>query len=308
MLNHSGKMWLLILFLLLMSFSPVQSEAMTIPPIPSDGEFIQDYASIITPGAKEDIKKIQQTAYEAHDTPIIVVTIESMSKYGASDVSIENFSKAWFDAWEIGKKDPSGRLINKGILLLVSTGDRKARIELGADWGKDWNRYAEEIMQKKIIPHFKQGDYSGGIAAGVAALGEMAKQGPGSAPPQKNLQEYIESAKLPITPFSGMLLVSGTVFGMVIIIIGLFTRPHLKKPVIVVGITIVSVFLITYLLVPAIIILAVFMDRRGSGNTGIYSDSSYYSYDNYSSGGSYDSGSYYGSGGYSGGGGASGSW
>lgn len=307
MLNRSGKIWLLILFLLCMALSPVPSEAITVPPIPSDGDFIQDYALIITPGGKYEIRKIQQTAFEVRDTPIIVVTIESMGKYEGADMSMEDFSKAWFDAWEIGKKDTSGRLINKGILLLVSNGDRKARIELGADWGQDWNKYAAEIMQKKIIPRFKQGDYSGGIAAGVTALGEMAGKGPGSPPPKKDfltgIMEDVESAKLPTSPFSGIPLVAGTVVGVLVIIAGILAGQGLKKPVIIVGITILAVFLFTFLLILGFFILAGCMNRGSGGTSQDYTTTDYSSYDS----GSYDSGGF-DSGGFSGGGGATGSW
>ena len=61
-------------------------------------------------------------------------------------------------------------------MFLVSTGDRKARIELGAGWGREKDALCDQIMQTQIIPRFKQGDFSGGIVAGVDGLDKMARE------------------------------------------------------------------------------------------------------------------------------------
>ena len=73
---------------------------------------------------------------------------------------------------------------NKGILLLVSVNDRKARIELGADYRHTKDALCNRIMQGHIIPFFKRGDFAGGIRAGVNALEEMARGEQISAPPR----------------------------------------------------------------------------------------------------------------------------
>ena len=64
---------------------------------------------------------------------------------------------------------------NYGMLLLVSKGDRRARIELGAGWRHDKDVQAEQIMDEQIVPRFKQGDFSGGIEAGVESLDKLAR-------------------------------------------------------------------------------------------------------------------------------------
>ena len=61
------------------------------------------------------------------------------------------------------------------MLLLVSSGDRKARIELGADWGHEYDRDAQRVMDTLIIPNFKKQNFSGGILEGVRGLDAMAR-------------------------------------------------------------------------------------------------------------------------------------
>ena len=157
------------------------SAAQNIPPMPQDSKFVQDYARLLDAATMNAIGEVQRTAFEQHDTPIVVVTVRSMADYGARGMTIENFASRWFNQWQIGKKMPDGTLSNKGMLLLVSPGDRRARIELGADWGRSFDAHAQRIMNDAIVPRFRGGDFRAGILAGVQELGKMAAIGPGGA-------------------------------------------------------------------------------------------------------------------------------
>lgn len=59
---------------------------------------------------------------------------------------------------------------------MISKGDRSARIELGAGWGRTENQTCQQIMNEYIIPQFKQGKFSEGIVSGVDALDKMARK------------------------------------------------------------------------------------------------------------------------------------
>ena len=83
-----------------------------------------------------------------------------MTAYGVAGYTIERYATALFNEWGIGSQQR-----NYGMLLLVSLGDRRARIELGAGWGLDYNRQSQNIMDSLIVPSFKQGAY-GGFNAG----------------------------------------------------------------------------------------------------------------------------------------------
>ena len=154
------------------------------PGFDGHGEFVHDLANQLTGSQAEmiEIAAIQKLAFEEHDAPIIVVTINRMSAYGYNGTDIQPFAKQWFNTWEIGTMDrPGGH--NRGILILVSVKDRKGRIELGGDWGHRHDRSCQEIMDNLMIPHFKDGDYAAGITAGVKALGQIAAKGPAGTPP-----------------------------------------------------------------------------------------------------------------------------
>jgi len=142
---------------------------------PKPREFILDKADLIKPADREKIKKICDKLLTEKAVPIIVVTINSMADHGGAGMRIETFARLLFDQWQIGLAKLNDQSWNRGILLLVSKNDRKARIELGADWRHDKDVLAQKIMGEQIVPKFKAGDFSGGIVAGVEALDKMAR-------------------------------------------------------------------------------------------------------------------------------------
>ncbi|NOY82539.1 MAG: TPM domain-containing protein [Kiritimatiellaeota bacterium] len=171
-----------------------QVPGVSYPPKPGDREFISDQAELLTPEARKALKKRLDKLLTDKAIPIIVVTIPSLAQYGAQGMRIELYARLLFDHWGIGhpKIQVGGRgrgrratvEWNKGILLLISVGDRKARIELGAGFGREKDKLCGDIMRTHIIPFFKRGDFAGGIEAGVKALEQMAREEVIEPPPR----------------------------------------------------------------------------------------------------------------------------
>ena len=143
---------------------------------PGDREFIRDLAGILDEKSKEEIKSTCDKLLNEKATPIIVVTIESMSAHGGAGMQIESFATILFNQWGIGHEKLGEEYWNTGILLLISRDDRKARIELGGGWGRREDGLCRQIMDEQIIFHFKQNNFSEGILAGVKALDKMARK------------------------------------------------------------------------------------------------------------------------------------
>ena len=167
---------------------------------PGEREFIRDLANLIELDDETQIRETSDKLLTDQAIPIIVVTIDRMANYGGSGMRIETFAMLVFNQWEIGIEEIQGEYWNRGILLLVARDDRVARIELGDGWGRDADPVAIQIMDEQIIPHFKRGAFSQGIAQGVEALDKMAR---GEPLPRK-----------PISPMSILIVVGG--IGLVI--------------------------------------------------------------------------------------------
>ncbi len=143
---------------------------------PGGREFVRDLANLISDADEQRIKQIAARLLDNADTPVIVVTIDSMADHGGAGLRIETFATLLFDQWGVGQARLDGQDWNTGILLLVSKDDRKARIELGGGWRREHDRRASRIMDTEIVPRFRRGDFSGGIVGGVDALDRMARQ------------------------------------------------------------------------------------------------------------------------------------
>jgi uncharacterized protein len=70
------------------------------------------------------------------------------------------------DAWKIGRRD-----IGDGLLLVVAKDERKLRIEVAKTLeGAVPDLAARQVIDNALRPAFRQGDYAGGLNAGVDQL------------------------------------------------------------------------------------------------------------------------------------------
>mgnify|MGYP001307787690 CR=1 FL=1 len=80
--------------------------------------------------------------------------------------SIEQYALRAVESWKLGRRG-----VDDGALLLVAKEDRKLRIEVGYGLEGALNdATAKRIISETISPRFKQGDFSGGIDAGIDAM------------------------------------------------------------------------------------------------------------------------------------------
>jgi uncharacterized protein len=80
--------------------------------------------------------------------------------------TIEQYSLRVAETWKIGRKK-----IDDGALLVVAKNDRKLRIEVGYGLEGALNDVtAKRIIDEVITPKFRDGDFAGGISAGVGRI------------------------------------------------------------------------------------------------------------------------------------------
>lgn len=174
---------------------------------PGDREFVSDKAQMLDAASVEQIRAVCDKLLTDKATPIIVVTIESMAQHGGGgNMPIETYAALLFNSWKIGHAKLQGQDWNTGILVLVSEGDRRARIELGAGWGRFEDQTCRRIMDDHMIPQFKQGDFPGGIVAGVTALDKMARQLELPSRPRSAMEYIVPLVFVGLAIFTGISL------------------------------------------------------------------------------------------------------
>ena len=96
--------------------------------------------------------------------------------------TIEEYSIRVADAWKIGRAR-----VDDGVILVVAKNDRKLRVEVGRGLeGAIPDAVAKRVVSDVIAPHFRSGDYYGGIAAGTDALIKLI-EGEGLPAPQSGV-------------------------------------------------------------------------------------------------------------------------
>jgi uncharacterized protein len=139
--------------------------AEVIPPTPT--RYFNDFANVIGPGTAERLNAALEQFEKDTSGQIVVAVFPKMQ----SDSSVEDYVNRLFRAWKIGQKQR-----NNGLLLAVFIQDRKMRIEVGYGLeGAVPDAIAKRIIDNEITPRFRNGDFDGGLAAGVNALMQAAR-------------------------------------------------------------------------------------------------------------------------------------
>lgn len=119
-----------------------------------------DYAHVLSAEALQRLNQ-QLLSYESGGTRKIVVAIFP-SLEGESP---EDFSIRLAEKWKVGYKD------DKGVLVTLYIAEHKVRIEVGYGLeGQLTDAQSGRIIAELMAPRFRQGDWEGGLRAGLAAI------------------------------------------------------------------------------------------------------------------------------------------
>lgn len=164
MQHHLRKLVILVVAALILPVGIALAEG-SIPPPPDPPRLVNDFAGILQPVQVDALERKLVAFSDSTSTQILVVTVSSLQGYDISD-----FTQRLGQAWGVGTKK-----YNNGCVILVKpktfTEKGEADIETGYGLehlitdGDSWN-----IVNKEMIPYFKQDDYYGGINAGVDAV------------------------------------------------------------------------------------------------------------------------------------------
>jgi uncharacterized protein len=92
--------------------------------------------------------------------------------------TIEQYAVRVQESWKLGRKG-----VDDGVLLVVAKEDRRVHTEVG--YGLEGilpDAVAKRIIDEDIVPRFKQGDFYGGIRAGIQRIMQVVEGEPLPAP------------------------------------------------------------------------------------------------------------------------------
>jgi uncharacterized protein len=141
-----------------------------VPPLKAH---VTDLTGTLTPAETAALEQ-KLVAFEQRKGSQIAVLIVPTTQ----PETIEQYGIRAAENWKLGRKG-----VDDGALLLVAKDDRALRIEVGYGLeGPLPDVVAKRIVSDTIVPHFKQGDLSGGVDAGVDAIIKVVDGEPLPAP------------------------------------------------------------------------------------------------------------------------------
>src|SRR5262245_2487294 len=150
----------LMIAALFASFAVGARAAEVIPPKPD--RYFNDYAGVVSKEAADRFN--EQLAQFERDTSDQVVVAIFPKMQSESDVA--DYTQRVAQAWAVGQKER-----RNGVVLFVFIQDRKMFIQVGYGLeGALPDITAFDITEYKIKPLFRNGDYEGGIAAGIDSI------------------------------------------------------------------------------------------------------------------------------------------
>lgn len=152
----------------LLAFAPASARTTASTTVGPDGlllvpplERIVDQPGVLAAADKAALEARLARFESEHGTQVAIVIVATTGVE-----PIEDFANRVGSAWKIGRRG-----IGDGLLLVVSTQQRRARIEVArALEGAIPDAVAARAVRQDFAPHFVKGDYAGGLSAALDDL------------------------------------------------------------------------------------------------------------------------------------------
>ena len=148
----------LVGFLCWFGFAQAQFE---IPEKPSKQTSVYDYIDLLPTGQEKALEQKLIRYSDSTSTQIVLAVISS-----TQGENINYLGAQWGQMWGIGQADK-----DNGILILLAKDDRRIAINTGQ--GVEFaltDAMSKRIIEKIIVPQFRQDDYYGGLNKGADAI------------------------------------------------------------------------------------------------------------------------------------------
>ena len=153
--------------------------------LPQPQGYVSDYMGLLDSGSKAKITSAIEAIENSSSAEIAVIIQNSLP----DNISIEELALSYLEEWGIGKKGKEN-----GLVLLIIDDESKGyhgyRFETGRGLEGDLpDGLLGQIGREEMVPHFRSGDYAGGILAAVVRIGkilggDISAKAPKKAPKQ----------------------------------------------------------------------------------------------------------------------------
>ena len=127
-------------------------------PVPPSAGYVTDLTGTLTGEQKSALEQSLRSFEARKGSQVVVLLVPS-----TAPETIEQYGIRVAEQWKPGRRN-----VDDGAILIVAKDDRTLRIEVGYGLeGALPDAVCNRIIDEIIVPRFRQGDFYGGITAGV---------------------------------------------------------------------------------------------------------------------------------------------
>lgn len=150
-------------------FVPLSLGAQTLLPRPDPPRLVNDYAGVLSSSEVQSLENKLVAFNDSTSNQIAVVIVNDLQGYDKSE-----FAYKVAKDWGVGQAD-----FNNGLLVLVKTksAESSGQIFIATGYGLEGaipDLACAEIIDREILPRFRENDYYGGLNAGTDVLMALA--------------------------------------------------------------------------------------------------------------------------------------
>ncbi len=143
---------------LVLGFAALMALAQGVQPVPDLRARIMDQTGTLDATSLATIESKLEAFEQARGSQVVVLMVDTTAPEDISD-----YTQRLGDAWKIGRKD-----VGDGVLFVIAKNDRRLRIATAKSLeGAIPDLMASRIIDQVVTPAFRNGDFAGGIEAGV---------------------------------------------------------------------------------------------------------------------------------------------
>jgi len=129
---------------------------------PKPEGYVSDFAGVINSASRSQLEAYAAAVEQSTGAQMAFVTLPSLSGEPVEDVA-----NTIFRAWGVGQKGQ-----NEGILLLLSIGDRRSRLEVGYGLEPILPDGLDGDILRAMRPALRQNDYGDALIAAAQTIGD----------------------------------------------------------------------------------------------------------------------------------------
>jgi uncharacterized protein len=143
---------------LLLGLCAFVAMAQGLQPVPDLRARIMDQTGTLDAASLASIERKLEAFEQARGSQVVVLMVDTTAPEDIAD-----YTQRLGDAWKIGRKD-----VGDGVLFVIAKSDRRLRIATAKTLeGAIPDLMARRIIDQVVTPAFRNGDFAGGIEAGV---------------------------------------------------------------------------------------------------------------------------------------------